>query len=160
MLYSAGDRARPRARRVVEGRLFYCTTAGGFGEHPIPINDYTQRQGLEVLEIVDRAVEQGFLAAAPAEARLHVVRLPAGLRPARRGTRSSGRPKDRSGRPRGAEVDAMSILAFPARTMRRRAAPSATTSTTRSSSKRRPAPARRPSSSTGSCACSRPAGRR
>jgi CRISPR/Cas system-associated exonuclease Cas4 (RecB family) len=53
--------------RVVEGRLFYCTTAGGFGEHPIVINDYTKRQGLEVLEIVDRAVEQGFLAAAPAE---------------------------------------------------------------------------------------------
>ena len=53
--------------KVAEGRLFYCTTAGGFGEHPIPINDYTKRQGLEVLEIVDRAVEQGFLVAAPAE---------------------------------------------------------------------------------------------
>jgi CRISPR/Cas system-associated exonuclease Cas4 (RecB family) len=52
---------------VTEGRLFYCTTAGGFAEHPIPINDYTRRQGLEVLEIVDRAVEQGFLVAAPAE---------------------------------------------------------------------------------------------
>lgn len=52
---------------VAEGRLFYCTTAGGFAEHPIPINDYTKRQGLEVLEIVDRAVEQGFLVAAPAE---------------------------------------------------------------------------------------------
>ena len=52
---------------VVEGRLFYCTTAGGFGEHPIVINDYTKRQGLEVLEIVDRAVERGFLVAAPAE---------------------------------------------------------------------------------------------
>jgi ATP-dependent helicase/nuclease subunit B len=53
--------------QVVEGRLFYCTTAGGFAEHPIPINDYTKRQGLEVLEIVDRAVGQGFLVAAPAE---------------------------------------------------------------------------------------------
>jgi CRISPR/Cas system-associated exonuclease Cas4 (RecB family) len=52
---------------VVEGRLFYCTTAGGFAEHAIPINDYTKRQGLEVLEIVDRAVENGFLVAAPAE---------------------------------------------------------------------------------------------
>ena len=37
-------------RPVVEGRLFYCTTAGGFGEHPIPINDYTRGQGLEVLD--------------------------------------------------------------------------------------------------------------
>jgi len=53
--------------RVAEGRLFYCTTAGGFAEHSIPINDYTKRQGLEVLEIVDRAVEQGFLVAAPAD---------------------------------------------------------------------------------------------
>jgi RecB family exonuclease len=52
---------------VVEGRLFYCTTAGGFGEHPIVINEYTKKQGLEVLEIVDRAVEQGFLVAAPGE---------------------------------------------------------------------------------------------
>ena len=54
-------------RKVIEGRLFYCTTAGGFGDHKIPINDYTRGQGLQVLSIVDRAVEQGFLPAAPAE---------------------------------------------------------------------------------------------
>ncbi|HEX7798154.1 MAG TPA: PD-(D/E)XK nuclease family protein [Vicinamibacterales bacterium] len=53
--------------KVIEGRLYYCTTAGGFGAHQIPINDYTKRQGLEVLEIVDRAVEHAFLVAAPAE---------------------------------------------------------------------------------------------
>jgi CRISPR/Cas system-associated exonuclease Cas4 (RecB family) len=53
--------------KVIEGRLFYCTTPGGFVEHPITINDYTKSQGLQVLEIVDRAVEQGFLVAAPAE---------------------------------------------------------------------------------------------
>jgi hypothetical protein len=52
---------------VVEGRLFYATTAGGFAEHTIPINDYTRTQGLEVLRIIDRAVEAGFLPAAPAE---------------------------------------------------------------------------------------------
>ena len=54
-------------KKVVAGRLFYCTTAGGFGEHEIPINDYTRGQGLQVLTIVDRAVENGFLVAAPAE---------------------------------------------------------------------------------------------
>jgi hypothetical protein len=54
-------------KKVIEGRLFYCTTAGGFADHRIPINDYTRGQGLEVLTIVDRAVEQGFLPAAPAE---------------------------------------------------------------------------------------------
>jgi hypothetical protein len=53
--------------RVVEGRLFYCTTAGGFSVHPIPITDYARGQGLQVLEIVDRAVEQGVMLAAPAE---------------------------------------------------------------------------------------------
>jgi len=52
---------------VTEGRLFYATTAGGFAEHAIPINDYTRRQGLQVLEIVDRSVESGFLAPAPAD---------------------------------------------------------------------------------------------
>ena len=54
-------------KRVVGGRLFYCTTAGGFAEHQIPVNDYSQRQAVQVLEIIDRAVEQGFLVAAPAE---------------------------------------------------------------------------------------------
>jgi CRISPR/Cas system-associated exonuclease Cas4 (RecB family) len=52
-------------RRVTHGRLFYCTTAGGFFDHAIPITDYTRSQGLQVLTIVDRAVEDGFLPAAP-----------------------------------------------------------------------------------------------
>jgi hypothetical protein len=55
------------AKPVVEGRLFYATTAGGFAEHAIPINDYTRGQALQVLTIIDRAVEQGFLAPAPAD---------------------------------------------------------------------------------------------
>jgi CRISPR/Cas system-associated exonuclease Cas4 (RecB family) len=54
-------------RKVVEGRLFYATTAGGYADHCIKIDDYARRQGLEVLRIVDRAVETGFLAPAPAE---------------------------------------------------------------------------------------------
>jgi CRISPR/Cas system-associated exonuclease Cas4 (RecB family) len=53
--------------RVIEGRLFYCTTVGGFAVHPIPLNDYTRSLGLQVLQIVDRAIEQGFLVAAPDE---------------------------------------------------------------------------------------------
>jgi len=54
-------------KTVTAGRLFYCTTAGGFAEHQIPINEYTRNQGLQALTIIDRAVELGFLAAAPAE---------------------------------------------------------------------------------------------
>jgi hypothetical protein len=66
VLYSAAIEAGLQ-KRVVSGRLFYSTTAGGFVEHEIPINDYTRGQGLQVLTIVDRAIEQGFLVAAPGE---------------------------------------------------------------------------------------------
>jgi hypothetical protein len=50
---------------VAVGRLFYCTAAGGFGERPIPLNETTRRAGLEALEIIDRAIELGFLPPAP-----------------------------------------------------------------------------------------------
>ena len=66
VLYSAAVE-QGLGKRVVAGRLYYCTTAGGFAEHAIPINDYTRTQGLHALTIVDRAIEQGFLVAAPAE---------------------------------------------------------------------------------------------
>ena len=52
---------------VTGGRLFYCTAAGGFTEHPVPLNDANRRAGLEALEIIDRAIELGFLPPAPAE---------------------------------------------------------------------------------------------
>jgi ATP-dependent helicase/nuclease subunit B len=55
------------ARTVSQGRLFYCTAAGSFHAHEIPLNERTRAAGLEVLEVVDRAIEKGFLAAAPSE---------------------------------------------------------------------------------------------
>ena len=55
-------------RKVAYGRLFYCTSAGGFHEHPIPLNDTTRDAGLDVLRVIDRGVSEGFLAAAPAPA--------------------------------------------------------------------------------------------
>jgi RecB family exonuclease len=66
VLYSAAVQEALN-RPVVEGRLFYCTTAGGFTPFPIRIDRETTGQGLQVLEIVDRAIEQGFLVAAPDE---------------------------------------------------------------------------------------------
>jgi CRISPR/Cas system-associated exonuclease Cas4 (RecB family) len=54
-------------RPVREGRLFYATTAGGFAEHPVPLSEANRRAGIEALEIIDRAIELGFLPAAPAE---------------------------------------------------------------------------------------------
>lgn len=57
--------------RVVEGRLSYCTTAGQFSERTIAIDDHIRRRGLEVLEIVDRAIEHGMLAARPGQVAGH-----------------------------------------------------------------------------------------
>jgi CRISPR/Cas system-associated exonuclease Cas4 (RecB family) len=54
-------------RPVREGRLFYATTAGGFTEHPVKLSEGNRRAALEALEIIDRAIELGFLPAAPAE---------------------------------------------------------------------------------------------
>ncbi|HUR33760.1 MAG TPA: PD-(D/E)XK nuclease family protein [Vicinamibacterales bacterium] len=54
-------------RPVVAGRLYYATTDGGFRDVTIPITDASRRAGIEALEIVDRAVETGFLAPAPDE---------------------------------------------------------------------------------------------
>jgi ATP-dependent helicase/nuclease subunit B len=52
---------------VESARFSYCTTAGGFTEHSVPINERTRRMGIEALEIIDRAVELGMLPPAPAE---------------------------------------------------------------------------------------------
>jgi len=52
---------------VQSGRLFYCTSAGGFVDHEIPLNEINRRLGIEALEIIDRAIELGFLPVAPQE---------------------------------------------------------------------------------------------
>jgi hypothetical protein len=53
--------------RVEEGRLSFCTAAGGFTAHSIPIDETSRRRALEVLEVIDRAIELGTLAARPAD---------------------------------------------------------------------------------------------
>jgi ATP-dependent helicase/nuclease subunit B len=53
--------------QITSGRLSYCTSAGGFIDHEIPLNEANRRSGIEALEIIDRAVELGFLPAAPSE---------------------------------------------------------------------------------------------
>ena len=54
-------------RGLSHGRLFYCTAAGSFYEHPIPLNEMTRHAGLEVLQVIDRAIETGFLAPTPTD---------------------------------------------------------------------------------------------
>jgi ATP-dependent helicase/nuclease subunit B len=51
---------------VFSGRLFFCTSAGEFRPYEIPLLASARRAGLEVLEIVDRAIQRGTLAARPA----------------------------------------------------------------------------------------------
>jgi hypothetical protein len=51
---------------VYEGRLWYCTTAGSYSEHRIQLTESVRRTGIEVLEIIDRAVSSGPLVARPA----------------------------------------------------------------------------------------------
>jgi ATP-dependent helicase/DNAse subunit B len=52
---------------VYSGRLFFCTAAGGFQPYEIPLMGDAPKRGIEVLEIVDRAIEHGTLAARPAK---------------------------------------------------------------------------------------------
>jgi CRISPR/Cas system-associated exonuclease Cas4 (RecB family) len=52
---------------VEEGRLSYCTATGGFTVHTIPLNELSRRRGVEVLEVIDRAIEYGTLAARPTD---------------------------------------------------------------------------------------------
>ena len=51
---------------VYSGRLFFCTTAGQFTPYEIPLMGDAPKRGIEVLEVIDRAVENGMLAAKPA----------------------------------------------------------------------------------------------
>jgi len=50
---------------VYSGRLSFCTSAGGFAQHEIPLMTEARRVGLEALEIIDRSIERGLLAARP-----------------------------------------------------------------------------------------------
>jgi CRISPR/Cas system-associated exonuclease Cas4 (RecB family) len=52
-------------KSVESGRLYYCTTPGGFGEQKIDLTANARAAGLEALTIVDRAVELGHLPADP-----------------------------------------------------------------------------------------------
>lgn len=57
--------------RVTASRLYYCTDDGGYHQHPWAIDgaggEATRRAGLEVLAIVDHAIQDGRMPAAPAD---------------------------------------------------------------------------------------------
>ena len=53
--------------RVESGRLYYCTAAGGFEERDVPLDDRARRSADFVTEVVDAALREPFLPAAPAK---------------------------------------------------------------------------------------------
>lgn len=53
------------ARPVASGRLYYCTAAGEFTERSIALDETSRASARTVLEVIDRAIEQGFLPAMP-----------------------------------------------------------------------------------------------
>ena len=132
-------------RKVEEGRLFYCTTAGGFTQHSIAIDDYNRGQGLAALTIIDRSVELGFLPAAPDKdgCRWCDFRAVCGPREEERVAREKA---GSAGRPRGAEVDAMTLSRVTTGPTHWPATPSGSRSTTRWWSRPPREPARPPSS--------------
>jgi ATP-dependent helicase/nuclease subunit B len=66
VLYGLALKALEPDQTVFSGRLFYCTTAGDFKSYEIPLMGEAPARGIDVLEIIDRAVERGTLAAKPA----------------------------------------------------------------------------------------------
>jgi CRISPR/Cas system-associated exonuclease Cas4 (RecB family) len=52
---------------VSEARLYFCTSVGGYKSRPVRLTPDARRMGVEALEIIDRSIETGFLAASPAE---------------------------------------------------------------------------------------------
>ena len=129
---------------VVEGRLYYATTAGGYRDVRIPLTPQARRIGIEVLEIIDRAVEIGFLRAGAGREGVHVVRLPARVRPDGGAARQPRQVARGAGRPARAAEEAMSARRRCADAGRPRAHP-ARSRRHRRLSRPPPAPARRPS---------------
>ena len=66
ILYGLALEALNPAETVLAGRLSFCTTLGDFSTHEIQLFGESRKTGLEVLEIIDRSIEGGLLAARPA----------------------------------------------------------------------------------------------
>jgi CRISPR/Cas system-associated exonuclease Cas4 (RecB family) len=53
--------------KVDSGRLYFCTSAGGFTEITVPLDRFTRDSIVQLAEIIGQALDQPFLPAAPAE---------------------------------------------------------------------------------------------
>jgi len=56
---------RQMSEQVSMGRLWYATIARNYQQIDVPLNEWTRRRALAVLERIDGAIADGFLPAAP-----------------------------------------------------------------------------------------------
>jgi CRISPR/Cas system-associated exonuclease Cas4 (RecB family) len=54
-------------KRIDSGRLYYCTSAGGFTERTVPLDQKAREAVSEVAATITQAIDNGFLPAAPQE---------------------------------------------------------------------------------------------
>src|SRR6185295_7411336 len=66
LLYALAAEAMLEAK-VESGRLYYCTADGDFTEREIPLDDENRGTARRAIGIIGRALEEGFLPAAPAK---------------------------------------------------------------------------------------------
>jgi CRISPR/Cas system-associated exonuclease Cas4 (RecB family) len=59
------------AHPVQSGRLYYCTSQGEFHQRVVTLDDEAQKAAEVVARTLERALQQGFFPAAPAEAECH-----------------------------------------------------------------------------------------
>ena len=79
VIYSLAVEAATKCT-VESARFSYCTTAGGFTEHTVSINETSRRAGIAAMEIIDRAIDLGHAAAGAGREGMPLLRLPDGLR--------------------------------------------------------------------------------
>ena len=65
LLYALALEALEPRLPVVEGRLYFCTSRGGYAERVVPLDELGRDRVRRVLEEIDRAIETPFLAAHP-----------------------------------------------------------------------------------------------
>lgn len=66
-LYGLALRALFPGQPVDSGRLYFCTTRGGFEQRTVPLDAQVEAAVTELVQTLDTAIGEGFLPAAPAE---------------------------------------------------------------------------------------------
>lgn len=65
LLYALALEALEPRLPVLEGRLYFCTSRGGYAERVVPLDELGRDRVRRVLDEVDRAIDKPFLAAYP-----------------------------------------------------------------------------------------------